>query len=142
MYRFSLDPVLNHRCLLEDRLQKELAELEAGRQAAQNQLDRLERARRRSQEAVCGAAAVVRGDWLRVGEQYRRRLDREMETARERLAAAAAAVDAKRQELIEIVKGRKILEKLKERGQQAYRAAEARKEQNFLNEMAVTRFGR
>ena len=143
MYKFSLDPLLHHRRLLEEQQQKELADLEAKRLVAERRLAAVDQARRRcdaAPDATAGMALNI--GWLQMRVRYLERLAREEQICQQRLAAAVKAVSRKRAELLEIVKSRKILEKLKEKGLHDYQAATSRKEQAFLNEMAVTRFRR
>ena len=142
MFRFPLESLLNHRRLLEEERQKELAALEARRLEAVHHLEALARARRRWEAEWLRTGVPTSGGLLAVGERYRKRLDREAAEVRRRLQEAQRSVEAKRRELIEAVQRRKIIEKLKEKEMQRYRASEARKERNFLGEMAVTRFRR
>ena len=143
MYKFSLDPLLHHRRLLEEQQQKELADLEAKRLVAERRLAAVDQARRCC-DAVSDAAAgmALNIGWLQMRVRYLERLAREEQICQQRLAAAVKAVSRKRAELLEIVKSRKILEKLKEKGLHDHQVATSRKEQAFLNEMAVTRFRR
>jgi flagellar export protein FliJ len=143
MYKFTLDPLLNHRRLLEEGLQRELADLESKRQAVEHRLEAVEHALTTcgvpgaGPDGACPGAGMLQLRALRL-----QHLAREREIWRQRLAAATKASATKRAELIEIVKSRKIIEKLKEKGLREYRATESRKEQAFLNEMAVLRHRR
>ena len=144
MYKFSLDPLLHHRRLLEEQQQKELADLEAKRILAERRLAAVDQARRRCDAAPAASSgmALSAAGWLQLRVHYLERLRREEQICQQRLAAAVKAVSRKRAELLEIVKSRKILEKLKEKGLHDYQVTTSRKEQAFLNEMAVTRFRR
>ena len=143
MYKFSLDPLLHHRRLLEEQQQKELADLEAKRILAERRLAAVDQARRRCDAAPAASSGMaLSAGWLQLRVHYLERLRREEQICQQRLAAAVKTVSRKRAELLEIVKSRKILEKLKEKGLHDYQVTTSRKEQAFLNEMAVTRFRR
>jgi flagellar FliJ protein len=67
-------------------------------------------------------------------------LSKNLEKQEERVLDAEKKVDTKREDLIEAMKKRKTVEKLKEKGLKAYRQDLLKKEMNFLNEVAINGF--
>ncbi len=143
MYKFPLEPLLNHRRLVEEGLQRELAELETKRQAVCSQLEAVAVAMQHcGMPADRNGAAGMDVGLLQLRTRYLHRLQQERDALRRRLVAAEKAVAAKRNELIEMVKSRKTIEKLKEKGLHEYQTDASRKEQASLSEMAVLRYRR
>jgi flagellar FliJ protein len=73
-------------------------------------------------------------------QTFLERLSKEIEQQRRKVCEAKFKVDSARNELIEAVKKREVLEKLKEKGLEAYTHKLAKNEQDCLNETAVIRF--
>ena len=72
--------------------------------------------------------------------RYLDRLSMEMDSQKQRVAKAKKQFDRKRRELLEIVKKRKTLERLKEKGFVTYQQEMLKKEQNLMDEVAATRY--
>ncbi len=143
MFRFTLEPLLNHRKFEEETIQKELAELDIARADAEAKLRGLTRDKdtwekeleKKQREGAQVTETLLCLDFINglsshIGQQE------------ELIAAIKARRNQKQAELIEAVKRRKTLERLKERQLQAHEEELARKEQEQLNEMAVLGFSR
>ena len=67
-------------------------------------------------------------------------LSKEMEAQKQNVLEAERNFSLKRQDLIAAMKKRKILDRLKEKGLQAYEREQLKKERNVLDEVAAHQF--
>jgi flagellar FliJ protein len=143
MYKFPLEPVLRHRSFIEENLQKELAMLKNMLSIEKKKLGSYRKARyeflselqKKEKEGITISEIVLYFSFIE-------RLSNDIVKQRDRIFEAEKKVDQKRSELIDAMKNRKILEKLKEKKGEAYRQEVMKKEMRFLNEVAVDRFNR
>jgi flagellar protein FliJ len=143
MFRFRLESILIQRRHVEERFQKELADARQELVAAQavlreakGTLRQCMRDMRRKQRDR------FRADDMLLYYPYLERLKQEIELHMKRVAAAERKVAQKRQALLEAMKKRKILDKLKEKQLQAHLKAEAGREQRFTDESAAQQYAR
>ena len=143
MFQFKFEPLLRHRRHLEEDCRKRLADLQTTLLRQENKLGELfaqkdlqEKAVRDSQQGKTDVSAIL------AGMAYLQRLERKVATQQKVVSRARKACERQRAELMDAMKGRKIIEKLKEKGNTAYRAEEARIHQNLMNEIAINRFSR
>jgi len=140
MYRFKLEALLNHRRHQEEECQKKLAEVRKELEAEQK---RLGRSKREKQENVLGLqkkqknSASVSDIILYIN--YIQQLSKKIEDQKRCVQAADKKVRQARNELIIIIKKRKTLEKLKEKGQRAYEQKLIQDERKLMDEIATTR---
>ena len=85
---------------------------------------------------------LFRADDMLLYYPYLERLKQDIELHMKRVAAAERNVVQKRQALIEAMKKRKILDKLKEKQLQAHLTAEAGRERRFADESAAQQHAR
>lgn len=141
MYKFNLEPVLNQRKSVEESLQKELAILKkllanekkilaVFKKAEKEALKELQQKKKKS-VGVCDILLYVR---------FIEKLSGDIEKQEEKFSDAKKICDQKREDLVEAMKKRKAIEKLKEKSYKQYQQEAARKEQIFLNEVAVNHF--
>ena len=143
MYKFPLEPVLNHRSFIVENLQKELAILEKILSGEKRNLRSYKKAKyeflselqKKEEEGVTISEIVLYSSFVE-------RLSMDIIEQRERIVEAVRKVDLKRDDLIEAMKKMKMLEKLKEKERKAYRQEVMKKEQRFLDEVATNRFTR
>lgn len=143
MYTFKLQAVLDHRQFVEDNLNKELAQIRQQIMTARKHLDRLKRKEMHTfAELKERQADGLSSDQVVAYHAYFKRLC-------ERIAGQKTAVDEirekeseKQEELLEAMKRRQILEKLKEQGLERYNRVLVKKEMAFIDEIAVNRFAR
>jgi flagellar protein FliJ len=143
MYTFKLQVVLDHRQYIEDRLQKELADIRRQRDDARQRLEALQR------KAADTAAALKReqanglsSDRVVAYHAYIKRLDGDIARQAKAVGEIEARVRMKHNDLLKAVKNRQILEKLKEKEFRRYRQVIQRKEMQFIDEIAVNQFAR
>ena len=143
MYKFPLEPVLNHRSFIVENLQKELAILEKILSGEKRNLRSYKKAKyeflselqKKEEEGVTISEIVLYSSFVE-------RLSMDIIEQRERIVEAVRKVDLKRDDLIEAMKKMKMLDKLKEKETKAYRQEVMKKEQRFLDEVATNRFTR
>jgi flagellar FliJ protein len=143
MYHFALEPLLTQRKFIEEALQKELAALQAQfntrEQALRDLVASRETCNAKLQRISSQGARIAE---LRLFSEYFKRLSIEAYEMQQALERLAENLDEKRREVVEAMKGRKILENLKERGQQAYREKMRKKEMKSADETAISLFNR
>lgn len=143
MFEFSLEPLLKQRKFIEESLQKELA-------VTQEQLNTREKALAKlsGSKESCGKRLQQLGEKgaliseLKLYFEYLKRLSIEQYEVEQALTRIQANLEVKRSEVVEAMKGRKILENLKERGLRAYRSKVRKKEMKSANEIAINLFNR
>ncbi|MCP4692776.1 MAG: flagellar export protein FliJ [Desulfobacterales bacterium] len=143
MFKFTLDPLLNHRKFEEETIQKERAELENAFADAEARMrefridkDTWEKELEKKQrEGALVTETLLCYDFIN-GLTGKILLQGEL------IAAIEVKREKKQAELIEAVKRRKTLERLKEKQLHAHEEKMAKKERDQLNEMAILGFGR
>lgn len=143
MFSFRFDTLLNQRRHAEDALQVELAEARqalAAEQAAwrdsKQAINQCLRDMHRAQQER------FRADDILLYHPYLERLTHAIEAQARRVTAAERRVNQKRHALIEAVKKRKILEKLREKQACEYQRGEAAHEQRSHDEAAAQQHSR
>ncbi|NNF99214.1 MAG: flagellar export protein FliJ [Desulfobacteraceae bacterium] len=143
MYKFRLQALLEYKKHIEDTLQGELGEIRLQLAAEERKMELLSKKEddiktklKRLQEAPSTANEII------MYHQYLARLGHDLGRQQKQVIAIESRCEEKRLEVVEAMKKRQILEKLKEKGLQAYSKKLLKKEQDFLNEVAVTRFNR
>lgn len=143
MSNFTLEPVLRHRKLTEENLQKELAVLNKLLLAEQLKL----KDHRKNRSALLGQLEQKQSHGVAISEislyvRFIEQLSGNMTKQEETVRIVQEQVDNKRQELIEVTKKKKILERLKEKTLRAYEQILRKKEEDFLNEVGINQFNR
>jgi flagellar FliJ protein len=142
-FRFKLQAVLDQRKAREDRLLAELGELRREESAEVARLAMLTGQLEQSCEAMSEAYArsapanelALRDEHLEALRDDVRLQELTLQTVRER-------VEAKRQEVVEAVKDRRLIETLRDKQEQTYVLEMARAEQRMLDDMASVRYAR
>jgi len=143
MYKFTLEPVLNHRKYIEEILQRELGVYEKLLNDERKKLRAYKRVKIRFTQEL----REKQRDGISISENllYSQFLDRILEDVdkqTEKVWAMEGEFDQKRDGLINAVKNRKTLDKLKEREVKTHDQELAKNERDFLNEVAIARFSR
>ncbi len=141
MYRFNLEPLLNHRRYQEEVFQKELAGLKIRLAAEKDKLWVLRQKKRKyvqqlQEKQTEGRAASE----IKLFVDFVDQLSKEMEAQRQNLLEAERDFNLKRQDLIAALKKRKTLDRLKEKGLQSYEQEQLKKERSFMDEVAGRQF--
>jgi flagellar export protein FliJ len=143
MEDFKLEPVLRYRRSVEDARRKAFAEKRERLSAEEEALEALVARRQKHLRELGGK--LEQG--LSVSENvlyvdYLARMDDEMGARKKAVYAAEEAAEIERGRLIEAVRHRKSLERLKKKHLAAREKEIFRKEMHRLDEIAVNRFNR
>lgn len=143
MFRFRLQRVLELREEHEQARARELASAQDAADAARREQDALAALRDSSRDELEAAHAET----PRVGHLHQlgfvlQSLDQRVERATETVHAADGVVDAAQRALVDAARDRQVLDRLKERHAEAWRAEEAQKDRLQMDEIALARFGR
>ncbi|MGE5559970.1 MAG: flagellar export protein FliJ [Chloroflexota bacterium] len=136
-FRFSLERVLKVAAIRERLATQEFAAAMRRLREEQEGLRQAKGRRRQAQselEARTRGVIDVTGVLMTIG--CIEAVTVEIEQREQRVAAAAAVAEEKRQALLACMKSRKTLEKLRERRYEDYRAAVLGEEQRAIDEMA------
>jgi flagellar FliJ protein len=133
-FRFTLEPVLDHRERIEDEKQLVLAQRQLDLKAAEDELARLNGEFKRYSTALREDHAKLSTEELRWHYAHLEYLDRCMTMQHGIIFARRAAVERARVELVDASKDRKVIEKLKDRRYEEHRAAQAAQEQKELDD--------
>jgi flagellar FliJ protein len=139
---FQLDGVLRQRKLAEEQKQRDLAVVEAEMTALEAQLRELDQSVQSTTADVRTNHLIGRLDlnFLAAHRRYIAATQRKALDLAERMAAVRVRLDAARKALAEAARERKIIEKLREKREAEWKAAQARKEMAALDEIG-TRIG-
>ena len=140
MYRFNLESLLNYRRYQEEILQKELADFKNRLVQHEQTLHLMKRKWRECSQDLHQRqkkGGIVSG--LIMYFRYLDRLSLDIDKQNQQVVKARKQFNSKRSELLEIVKKRKTLEKLKEKGSRDYTHSMLKKERNQMDEAAATR---
>jgi flagellar FliJ protein len=142
-FAFRLQSVLRYREFLEQAAQKELFEARAEQRRQQETIAALlhHRADAVQQCRECCRTGVT-SDHYRVLKTYIDALDARLVRERKTLKVKTDAVAQRRSRLNQARIDKKILETLKDRNREKFRAAAEKMEQDRLDEMVLLRFGR
>lgn len=135
---FSLQKVLDYRRRLEEQAIRDFAEAQRQLEHERATLARLmalrgeclNRSRRTHQLVV---------EMLDVEQTYLSALEERIEAQRQRVAEAERVLEERRQALIEAQRGRKMLERLREKHYERWRQEFLRTEQKALDDLATVR---
>ncbi|MFZ1199235.1 MAG: flagellar export protein FliJ [Desulfobacterales bacterium] len=142
-FSFSLESVLQHRRRIEEDCQRKLAAAQAVLMEEQRLLAGLEASRASCAEDLrLKMQHNVTAAELLFFQRYSARLAGDIAGRQVKVAAAAKDVELRRTDLVAALKKRQVLDKLKEKQMLSAAKLERRQEQDFANEMAVTRYAR
>ncbi|MDE2482111.1 MAG: flagellar export protein FliJ [bacterium] len=141
-FRFTLQPVLEHRKRIEDEKQQVFAERRRDLDAAEAELRRLNDEFKANSDLLRSSHNELDGDALRRHYAHGQFLDRCIVAQITIVAERRVALDRARSELLEATKERKVVDKLKERRYEAHLASERTIEQNELDDGNARRYGR
>ncbi len=140
-YQFKLEAVRRLREFEEEKRQREFSDAQRIAENEQVVLDKLIVSRSRTEAEFRQNAET--GDTASQAAMYRFYLERLTEQVKDqerKVAKAKKACEEKREALLEAMKKRKALDRLKEKGEQAFLAQLNSDEEKFINEMAINRF--
>jgi flagellar protein FliJ len=138
MFTFRFETLLSARRNAEDIFQKELAEARRTLAVEQTALRDLRGNRRRCMHELHRIQQLgFHASDVQLYEPYLARLEREIDRQKKRAASAERKMIQKRSDLMDAVKKRKMLEKLKDKDLRAHLDAIALSERKFMDDVAV-----
>ncbi len=142
-YRFNLEPVLNHRRLVEEILQKDLAILKISLIDENEKLLTYEESRVK----LLGELQQIQKEGTTTSDillylPFIEQVSKDIESQKKRVLELEIKVEHNRKDLLEATKKKKALQKLKEKAFKTYNQKLLKNEQDFLNEVAVSQFNR
>lgn len=143
MYTFNMQTVLDHRQFIEDQLKKDLAEIRQQVMAAQQQMKLLKRKEMDTRTALKQEQAEgVSSDQVVTYHAYLKRLSDRIARQVTVISEIRERESKKQDALLEAMKKRQILEKLKDQSLDRYNQMMLKKEMNFIDEVAINRYVR
>ncbi len=140
MFVFRFQAVLTARTNAEELRRKALVEAERGLAACREALRECRRRRRHGfLELEEARRSAFHAAEIPLHLAYLERLEKELRECAQALAAAEQKVQRCRRELLEAMKARRMLEKLRDKDRAAYEAGLAAAERKFLDEVAGRR---
>jgi flagellar FliJ protein len=141
IYKFSLQSLLNHRKHIEENLEKELGRIKREVNNEKRRLENIIKKKIKCREEL----KKMQGDGKKVNEiilcfNYLDKLSKDIDKRKGRLKDVEKKYDLKRSELMEAMKKRKTLDRLKEKEMKAFEYSKMKVEQNIMNEVAANRF--
>ncbi len=142
-YRFNLEPVLNHRRLVEETLQKDLAILKISLIDENEKLLTYEESRVK----LLGELQQIQKEGTTTSDillylPFIEQVSKDIERQKKRVLELEKKVEQNLKDLLEATKNKKALQKLKEKAFKTYNQKLIKNEQDFLNEVAVSQFNR
>jgi flagellar protein FliJ len=141
-FRFTLDPVLEHRERIEQERAGEHARALADQLTAQRTFDDLATKRDELRARLVREHARFDAESLRSTYLHLDYLDRALVAARQRVGACIAETERARRRLVDAAKDRKVLETLKERRREAFQLDAALADQRELDDQNARAFER
>ncbi|WP_028575602.1 flagellar export protein FliJ [Desulfonatronovibrio hydrogenovorans] len=138
-FNFNLQKVLDYRMSLEEKAQLDLARSRKKYQGQVQVVDRINKELKLAKQELSKKENINQQSiWL--WNKYIQRLNFDSRLADLRLKELAREVNARRQELLEKSRDKKILEKLKVNQKIKFEHEQEKAEQKEFDEMAVVRF--
>ena len=142
-FNFRLETVLQHRRRIEEDCQRELAAALADLAKEKRGLAGIEASRdRQREEFQQKLKSNMTASEMLLYQRYFDQLAVYIADQKRKVVAAAQLFEKRRTELVAAVKKRKVLDKLKEKQMNVAAKKGLKQEQDFMNEMAVTRHAR
>lgn len=137
MFRFALEAVLNYRRVLEDRAARELRQVAEELDDARGLLARYRESREvHERQWLAAEQRGVDSVELSLFRVYAIRLREKISSQQQIVDEIAARHEARRVELVERMRDRRLLERLKEKRREEYLAETYRQERKELDDLA------
>lgn len=141
MYHFTLEPVLRHRKLIEEELQKEMATAKRLLHSEEEKLLDLEESKSRClRELQAKQAKGIRALDISLYSDFIGQVTIQIEAQGKRVVGVERSLAKKRTTLVKAMKERKTVDQLKKNRLRAYERNERRKEQKWMDEIALAGF--
>lgn len=143
MFKFKLQSILEYRLNVEEKIQGEFSDVKRYLEEQKAVLNTLISEREELMDELrIMQRGTMRSDDIATLVAYVEAVREKEKVQMDVIGKAAENVEAKRMELVEAVKNRKVMENLKEKHTEEYRKNINEIEQKNSDEMAVLKFGR
>ncbi len=140
---FKLQPVLDYKSNMVDTLELEFAQLKLTHRDQVEILAQLEVAQSQEMDMLQGQQnGLLNCQSIVLRQQYLDMLERQLELQRDRVKWAEAKVNAKRSELVDMIKDQKTLEKLQSNHIETQKVETRRRESRIIDDLVTTRYAR
>jgi flagellar export protein FliJ len=140
-YRFKLEALRQYRTFQEESCQKEMAEAQRLRDQEAARLEEMGALRDKTEKALAKECqGRTTGPCLSIYNSYLNKLTVDIFSQKRQLAEAEKKLVEKREALLLAMQKRKTLDRLKEKGREAYLENLNSEEEKFINEMAINRY--
>lgn len=137
-FRFALQRLLQYRMTLEEQAIQAFGQAQLHLRLEQERLNEL-KAIRGSLLANSSRTRRLSVPLLQVEQTYLQRLEECIEGQQQRVRIAEEELEARRRELVEAQRQRKVLERLREKHYETWKLENLREEQKLIDEIAVMR---
>jgi len=138
--QFKLEPLLKYRKLIEDGKKQALADLNDSFMREEEKFQALKQKGLQCQQALYSKISEgITSEDAQPHFQYLNLLESEGLISQLKLLSLEAAIEDARQQLVEVAKQRRIIEKLKEKMEKKKEEEMRKREQNFLDEIWILR---
>lgn len=141
-FRFSLQPLLDLRTRVEEEKQRDFAASRRLLEDSDCELERLAAVYAQSLKRIVASIRTERSVDVRLGDSYLRFMQAAMSSERSRRRELQGTCDLAREALVAASRGRRVIEKLKERRRREFEASEARREELEIDESNARRHER
>lgn len=143
MFKFKLEPVLSLKEKIEDSKKRELGVATMHKEALLNEKRQLMMKKAEAIQAVKSHnSTVIDVQSFKVFNQYSVYMEEAIEAKNKQVQESQKKVDEKREELLEAVKERKILDNLKDIQNEVFMEEEKREEQRILDDIVTYKYGK
>lgn len=143
MFKFKLEPVLSLKEKIEDSRKRELGIATIHKEALLNEkLQLMKKKDKAMDEIKTHNNSVVDVQSFKAFNQYSVYMDQAIKAKNKQVQEAQKKVEEKREELLEAVKERKILDNLKDIQNEVFIEEEKREEQRILDDIVTYKYGK
>jgi flagellar FliJ protein len=140
-YRFKLEALRKYRKFQEETLQKEMGEAQRLRDREADILNRLiDLSNKTESDLKLKQKEIVSGPFLAIYSDFLNALVSDIFAQKHKLMDAEEQLEKTRKVLLDAMKKRKTLDKLKEKGFKKHMESLKSQDEKFINEMAISRF--
>jgi len=141
MYKYSLESILKQRKFIEDKLQKKMAVLNKELGDEEIRLNMENKVREQClEELKQKQERNISMSELLLYTKFIRKITVAINKQEVIVLRAKKKVDQNRENMVDAMKNRKIIEKLKEKDWKNYSRMSSKRDQEFLNEVGISRF--
>lgn len=143
MFKFKLETLLSLKEKIEEGKKRELGLQILQVEKIENEKKQLEDKRKRIRETTCNTGCfLVKGNLLKTANQFQYYLNEQISDKEKQFIVAQNQVILKREELLEAVNQRRMLENLKEIHKERFEEEEKKKEQQIVDELITYKYGK